>query len=164
MCPERHALEAPKPETAKSYTQTSKTLVHNLKELLRARCSIPVSVQKILYDGHPSDDAQLLDVPMDLQLVLESFHGRPGQHRLDEELMEYAAKHGDAEVACRLLDAGADKEGPPTSDKYDGETVLLREAAAGHFEIAELLLQRDAVIDRQGRDGRWQDEFDVLLC
>ena len=65
--------------------------VGQLKEILRERCSIPVSVQTLLHDGHPLDDAQLLDLPMELQLVLESFHRRPGQHRLDKELMDYAA-------------------------------------------------------------------------
>ena len=137
--------------------------VKYLKTLVRERCSIPVSIQKLLHDGHPLNDSQLQwrDEPMELMLVLASCHGQQDQDRkllekLNGELSEYAVRHGNAEVVRRLLDAGADKDCPAFSSLHfaASETVLVLAAGLGHLGVVEVLLERGALIDGRRRDGR----------
>ena len=129
------------------------TDVQALKNQIRQQWGIPVSIQAFLHSQHRLDLSQKLDAPMELQLVQESFHSTsPNRRLLDLELIEYAATTGNYEVARRLLDAGADKD--CRSGCQDGETVLIRSAAAGHVGIVRLLLGRSASVDLSRSDGK----------
>ena len=134
--------------------------VEALKHRMRKLCGIPVSIQAILHNHQRLEISQKLDVPMELQLVQESFHATApvrDRRRLDLELIQYAATTGNDEVARRLLDAGADKD--CIGSWQDGETVLIRSAAAGHVGMVQLLLERSASVDLSRSDGKT-----ALIC
>ena len=86
--------------------------VRRLKRLLRNRYSIPLSLQQLLHNGRSLEDDNVLNAPIDLQLVLLPVSTDFQRFEASDELVE-ACKHGLIEVARMLVDAG-------------GETQLMR--------------------------------------
>ena len=75
------------------------------------RYGYPLSLQQLLHDGRRMELLDLLDRPMDLQLVLLSIddHKSSVGQAAQFELLD-AAFHGRAAVVRSLLEAGTDKD------------------------------------------------------
>lgn len=74
--------------------------------------------------------------------------GANPNHPSDAAPVAAAVEMANAEVVRALVDAGADPNGTA-----NGESALWRAALGDRREVAELLLQRGASIDRGNRDG-----------
>jgi len=66
-----------------------------------------------------------------------------------DTLLTWAARHGQAEAARLLLQAGASVE----AVDRDGASALLLACEAGHLEIVRLLLEASAAVDQADEDG-----------
>ena len=151
-----------------------------VKRHLQPLCGQPRFKQRLLRaDGQKLSDDELLEGPMDAQLILESFRASsedeirqlqdaaydndlPLMERLlarpqDPDLecgwqppaLHQACMNGCLEAARLLLEAEADKD----KRFFTGATPILLASAKGHPEVVQLLLQVKADKDKAHDDG-----------
>ena len=123
-------------EELATLTQEELSDVAALKLHLRKLHGLPVCIQELVHRSTVLQDAAVLEVPLELQLLLKP---SPVQRHVVKELV-YAASSGLTEVARLLLRAGANKD----LAHRDGRTPLMCASEKGHLQIARLLLEAGA--------------------
>ena len=122
--------------------------VTSLKRHLRNTSGSPESMQQLLHESRCLDDMEVVDAPMDLQLVLVSVPPTRSDF-LD------AAEHGNIAVVRYLLERGVNMNVRMLREdqSYDGvirytwrrtSPALFRACATGHLDVVRLLLEERA--------------------
>ncbi|CAE7360043.1 mask [Symbiodinium natans] len=115
--------------------------VRSLKRRLRGPSGTPRFRQRLLSDGQALEDAASLQGLTDLQLILLPF--LPAEQK-DADRLTSAVKDGLLEVVEDLLQRPQD----PNLPNGIGATPLCTACEHGHLEIARLLLEADANIEK----------------
>ena len=126
--------------------------VRTLKRHLRSLHGLPLCLQRLVHGSSLLNDADKLELPMEIQLLLMPSSAQTDQ--AEEELGEAVCDDVYVEAVRFLLAAGVNKDAWTGGNYYDcSRTPLMRAIQFGRIETVQLLLQANADMDLTDAHG-----------